>query len=220
MPSHSNQSSYGKSAQTPRTPGIDITFEPGEFRPITPYSEDLMGEYEEAQHALKALRQKEEIIRRKAEQLEEITQKESAFTQSRSEIIDLIKEYLDLLDREATDARHIAAQCTNAQQRFHHHLKTLQNLRPEAADRNDLKLALDQAIRHIQAAKNDVTEAQPLIDHLSRKRGPKASLREEETDSAMAFPRDFHFWLKAGFAFTLPLMMLIIVFTMATIYLK
>jgi len=221
MPSHPHQPSFGKSARSQRPPDFDITFEPEDLRPVTPYSEDLKDEYEEAQHALKALRQKEEVIRRKAEQLEEITQKESIFSQRRGEVIEQIKDYLDLLEHEAADARHIATQCSNARDRFHHHLKTLQNLRPEAADRNELKLALDQALRHIHAAESDAAEVRPLIDHLTGKRGRTDSIQDDGDDNSMMnLPGDFHFWLKAGFAFTLPIMMLIIALTMAAIYLK
>ncbi|MDF1813357.1 MAG: hypothetical protein P1V20_14255 [Verrucomicrobiales bacterium] len=214
-PVNKHQSGYGSGKRD-----IDITFDPGDFKPVTPYSEDLKDEYQEAQQALEELRHREELIRRRAEQLEEITGKEELFTKGRSELISQIEDYLDLLEKESAESNRIARECAGAHQRFHHHLNTIRKLRPEASDRQELNMELDHALRHIEAAEDEVSRTMPLIDLISqRKKGghtsPKRKKSERFTEQG-----DFFYWLKAGFAFTLPIMMLIVALCIAMFYLN
>ncbi|MDF1752468.1 MAG: hypothetical protein P1U89_06830 [Verrucomicrobiales bacterium] len=215
-PTNQRHSRFGR-----RNREINITFDPGDFKPVTPYSDDLKDEYQEAQQTLLELRQKEELIRRKAEHLEEISHKEEDFAHGRSVLINQIEDYLDLLDEEANESERIGRECVSTHQRFLHHLHTIQSLHPEASDRRNLSQELDRALQYIEAAEEDINEAMPLLNHISKGKSSSTPVRKvvHEEDEA-PLPADFSYWLKAGFAFTLPLMMLIVALAIAMFYLN
>lgn len=196
---------------------FEITFNPRDFEPVTPYSEELKDEYEETKHALEVLRQKEEVIRRRAEELELITQKEETFVRGRKELLQQIEDYLEILEREAIEANRIASECGAAQQCFHHHLTTLRNLRPEAKDKEKLKNELEHALRQIKAAEEDVAGVEPLIEHIAgrRNRRPEAASRNSGGREI-----DFIYWLKAGLIFTLPLLAVAIIVASFFIFIR
>ena len=202
---------------------IDLSYDPRDMEPVTPYTHELKDEYEEAQHQLVELRQREEMVRRQAEELEELAYKEEEFTRGRLEMIEQIEEYLDLLDREAAEARHMAAECQDAQQRFHHHLNTVRNLRPEAWKREERIVELDRALRQIEDAESELTHRLPLLEHV-RGQSPRVKSdfgeRGDPVGGSAPFQSDFLFWLKAGIAFTLPLMTLLVVISILLFYLK
>lgn len=207
---------------------LELRFDLSDLEPVTPYSDELKDEYAEAKSALEHLKHREEIIRRRAEELEEITTKEERFSEGQRALIEQIEGQLDLLDREAADAAHLAEQCLKAKKRFVHHLAVIQSLRPGSSDRNELRLELDHALRQINAAEEDVAESQPLIDRINRRSHQKPFLNDVEknttspTDTKSAYPQnaDFLYWLKAGLAFMLPLMTLIIALAFIMFFLK
>ena len=208
-----------------RKPDIDIVFDPGEFRPVTPYSDGIQDEYEEAQNTLAQLRQREAEIKRKADALEEITQKEEEFTRGRQEILEQIEEYLDLLDHEAIQARETAQDCVDTHQRFLAHLHNIQSMRPETWSRNNRRNELDRALLQIEAAEEVVEDSLPLIESLTGKRQNRAARSSQGAISRSSSGRgvgetDFFFWLKAGIAFSLPLMILAIFLAAVILYLR
>jgi hypothetical protein len=83
---------------------LDIQFDPQQFEAVTPYSDDLNDEYQQAQDQLRQLRQQEEQIKRQAAELEELTKKEEQFKEGRVDVTEDITRYLSILDRESVEA--------------------------------------------------------------------------------------------------------------------
>src|SRR5210317_1865583 len=101
---------------------LEIQFDPQQFEAVTPYTNDLNDEYQQAQDQLRQLRQQEEQIRRQAEELEELTQKEEQFKSGRVEVSEQLHKYLSILDREATEAQRLAEDCGAAHEKLEAHL--------------------------------------------------------------------------------------------------
>lgn len=185
---------------------LDIQFDPKQFEAVTPYSDDLEDEYQAAQDRLKELRQQEEQIRRQAEELEELSRKEELFKEGRAEVTEQLNRYLALLDREATEAQRLAEDCGEAHERLESHLATMQRLRPETWSRSERKSELARALSHIEAAEDEIDNVMPLIESFG---GSKKGLLSGKLPSMRSTPfsqnGDFLYWLKSGFAFSLPL---------------
>ena len=183
--------------------GIELQFDPQHFRPVTPYSDDLDDEYQAAQDKLRELRQQEEQIKRQAAELEELTKKEQLFKTGRAEVCDDLNRYLSILERESAEAQRRAADFSAAHERLESHLANINTLRPELWTRADRKAELARALGYIEAAEDEIDAVLPLVEGGA----PKSSLFKGKIPS---FPRapesraDFFYWLKSGFAFSLP----------------
>lgn len=189
---------------------LDIQFDPQQFEAVTPYSDDLNDEYQQAQDQLRHLRQQEEQIRRQAEELEELTRKEEQFKEGRTEVTEQLQKYLAILDREATEAQRLAEDCGAAHEKLESHLNSIQSLRPESWSRADRKAELARALGYIESAEDELDTAASLVDGFGKKSlfkvkapgfsGPSSSASSENGQSS-----SFLYWLKSGFAFSLPL---------------
>lgn len=182
---------------------LEIQFDPQQFEAVTPYTADLNDEYQQAQDQLERLRQQEEQIRRQAEELEELTRQEEQFKDGRTEVTQQLQRYLDILDREATEAQRLAEECGSAHEKLESHLASIQALSPESWSRADRKAELTRALSYIEAAEDEIDNAKPIVNGFGKKGLLKGKL------SAPSFTPnqqgDFLYWLKSGFAFSLPL---------------
>ena len=109
---------------------LDLQFDAPQFKPVTPYSDDLDEEYQAAQDKLRELRQQEEQIKRQAAELEELTKKEQLFKTGRVEVCEELSRYLSVLERETAEAQRVAEDCQSAQERLEGHLANINALRP------------------------------------------------------------------------------------------
>jgi len=193
---------------------LDIQFEPNQFEAVTPYSNDLSDEYERAQEQLRQLRQQEEQIQQQAEELEELTRKEEEFNSGREEVSHKLETYLSQLDREAAEARKIADNCLETRERFESHLNNINLLRPETWSRADRKGELTRALNYIDSADRAIENSMPLLEMIGaeKKTGFRGFFQNRRSPSSgssvgetLHGGGDFLYWLKSGFAFSLPL---------------
>ncbi len=188
-------------------PDLNIQFDPTEFAPVTPYSDDINDEYEQAQEQLRQLRQQEEQIKRQAAELEELSQKEEEFTDGREKVCDRLERYISILDREQTAAQQLADECAESHDRFEQHLSNIHSLHPESWSRADRKAELARALSYIDAAEIEISNNQPLISSFTGKKGILGALSGSSNRAASAGgEKDFMYWLKSGFAFSIPLL--------------
>ncbi len=189
---------------------LEIQFDPRQFEAVTPYSEDLNDEYQQAQDQLRQLRQQEEQIRRQAEELEELTQKEEQFKEGRSSVTEQLSKYLSILDQEATEAQRLAEDCGAAHERLESHLSHINALRPETWSRADRKAEIARALSYVEAAEEELEDFTSLVNSFSKKSPGLFQLkahhrRPSSSGNGSSQQQDFGYWLKSGFAFSLPL---------------
>jgi len=189
-------------------PEVSIQFDSSQIAPVTPYSDDIHDEYEAAQEQLRQLRQQEEQLRRQAAELEELTQREEEFTTGRERLRESLTESLQLLQQESEEARRLAEECTEAHNRLQSQLANLDSLHPESWSRADRRAELTRAMGYLESAEEEIDAHQPLIDSFQGgKRNLFANFRPAKTiESAATGTHDFHYWLKSGFAFSIPLL--------------
>lgn len=187
---------------------IDLQFDPQQFRAVTPYSDDLDDEYQAAQDKLRELRQQEEQIKRQAAELEELTKKEQLFKTGRVEVCEELNKYLGILEREAAEASRLAEQCTAAHERLESHLANINALRPELWSRADRKTELARALGTIESAEDEIDAIAPMVNGFGKKGGffggKVATLPRPSGNPFSGERGDFLYWLKSGFAFSLP----------------
>ena len=188
---------------------LDIQFDPQQFEAVTPYSDDLNDEYQQAQDQLRQLRQQEEQIKRQAAELEELTKKEEQFKAGRVDVTEDITRYLSILDRESVEAQRIAEECAASHERLEGHLCSINALHPESWSRADRKTELARALSCIEAAENEIDNLMPLVNSFGTKKSGGGGLLKMGSSSGRlpsAAPQgNFLYWFRSGFAFSLPL---------------
>lgn len=188
---------------------LDLHVDPQQFRAVTPYTDDLDDEYQAAQDKLRELRHQEEQIKRQAAELEELTKKEQLFKSGRIEVCEELNRYLGILGREAAEATRLAEQCNAAHERLESHLANINALRPELWSRADRKTELARALGTIESAEDEIDAVAPMVQAFGKKGGGlfggKAPGLPRPSVNPFGGERgDFAYWLKSGFAFSLP----------------
>lgn len=188
---------------------LDLQFDPQQFKAVTPYTDDLDDEYQAAQDKLRELRQQEEQIKRQAAELEELTKKEQLFKTGRTEVCEELNRYLSILERETTEAQRIAEDCQAAHEKLEAHLANINALRPELWSRADRKAELARALGYIESAEDEIDSLLPMINSFGKKGGffgAKVTTMPRPAGSPTYGGErgDFTYWLKSGFAFSLP----------------
>ena len=188
-----------------------IQFEDNAFEPASPvYQEDFEDQVHVAQEQLAELREKQELLERQKTELEELSQQKEEFTEGRARIIEDLKSYVSGLESEAGEAQRLADECLDNKEIFEHHMRTVQCLRPESWARADLKGELSRAISYIDLAEEDIAKVSPLLNSLGgKKKIFKTAAAAATTSTSSSQP--FSYWLKAGLAFTIPIMIFAVI---------
>lgn len=188
--------------------------------------EDMDQQVREAQQRLSRLRAEQEEVEQQRKILENLKQKQERFIAGRKEITEKLERCLRAITDDLEDSRRHLENLSATQQDFRDRLDELKLFLPERWQRNQLDQELDKAISALIEAETSfekgvrrITSGRPAETsplHLSND--------EEEDESSQAYGHhassrlagvlqggdDLVTWARRGFAFTLPLMGMIL----------
>ena len=170
-------------------------------------SDSFSEEVASAQFQLDELRQRQQAIEQRKEELERLHRKQSCFNAERESIISDLSHSLEIIDQDTADAEQLISHYSQARQRFLQSLELISNLRDHEWERDQLNQELDKAEETISQVKQgyhqDTSELAQLINGFksihtaSLKPGGKSHLQENG--------HSFVYWLRSGLAFSLPI---------------
>ena len=179
--------------------------------PYLDLEEDAAGELGDKVQAVRAelesLKQKQEEIEREKGRLEELKRRQDELDTGRSEMLDKLTRSLVVVQREVEETQKRLEQLHTIYNAFTQHLRQLESINARGWNSNELPRELSKAISSVEDARAEYTKAQakissePVVNEMSAQGGL-------ESDYAMYEDRGFFYWLKSGFAFTLPLQVL------------
>jgi hypothetical protein len=167
--------------------------------------EDFGAQLHDAQEQLLDLRQKQEVLERRRAELEDLQLKQERFLKGRVDVVERLTKGLTRLDRDTFQARKRLEMLEHAKETFTAHLDCIEGFNPEHWSRADLRSELVRATAALEDAEQDYAEAMGRLGM-----GGSAGDAEDEAPAGPA-PRalpGFQYWLMAGLAFTLPLLLL------------
>lgn len=185
---------------------------------FAPTTDEFDEQVAQAQEQLETLRKQQEEIERQKAELEQMRIKQAEFQRGRVEMIENLQHSLDVFEREAFEAEQRVEQYSRAREAFNKHLAAIANLRPETWSRAELKGELehacavvtegreeyDRTLNHLGSLPTDgLAGALPTFNPIA---APEANIEATETVHHAPEPKDFSYWMRSGFAFTLPLM--------------
>jgi chromosome segregation ATPase len=171
--------------------------------------EHLDDQVQKAQEQLIQLKRQQEQIEKQKRELEELSRRQEQFQQGKTEMIEHFTRALVVLERQIYDAQKRVEQLRSINESFLQHLGTLESINPKAWENTDINKELNRALSAVDDARTEYTRSRAVIsaetneDVLAATNAP-ADMR----GYAQEAPRDFLYWLKAGVAFTLPLLVL------------
>lgn len=177
--------------------GIDPYLELDESSP-----EDLGEEVQKTNTELQKLRTQLETIEKQKLRLEELKKRQEELENGRAEMLDKLTRSLGSVQRETEETQKRLEQLNTIHNSFTQHLRYIDSINPKLWGANELPKELSKAISAVEDARADYVKAQAKI---AVEHPEEAASSSYEADYAPAEERDFLYWLKSGFAFTLPL---------------
>jgi DNA repair exonuclease SbcCD ATPase subunit len=167
-----------------------------------PSVEQIDDQVAQAQERLLALKRQSEQLEREKAKLEELSRRQEQFDSGRAEMVDKFTSSLVQIQRETDETLKRLEILKNIQSSFSTYLQELEAINPKEWTPEELTKELSKALGTVEDARSVYTKAQAQIavESLS---GPSAI--EGEASEGI---QGFGYWLMAGFAFTLPLVIL------------
>ena len=171
-------------------------------------TEDFGSQLHEAQEKLLELRQQQELLERQRADLEELRAKQDRFLKGRVDVTERLTKGLTRLDRDTFQSRKRLEMLEHAKENFAKHLDAIESMNPEHWSRADLRNELVRATAALEDAEQDYAEAMARLGMV----GGLSSADEDGLPATVARPAlalpGFRYWLNAGLAFTLPVLVL------------
>lgn len=173
-------------------------------------TEQMVGKAQE----LDRLRARQEELEHERNLLEEMRQKQEAFDSGRRELKDRLNESLVWMEKERLQADRLAHLLDETRRTFRERLDDVNGLKEEDWEDAHLLDELNKALVLLENVRADYNQALGKIDAIrSQASQDPATMSRMLVDSDRAVvtsgAQGFGYWLRAGMAFTLPLMLLL-----------
>ena len=169
--------------------------------------EHLDNQVQRAQEQLLSLKRQQETIERQKRELEELSRRQEQLQGGKAEMVDKFTRAVVVLERETYDAKKRVELLNAIHESFSGHLDALESINPKAWEGLDINKELTKSLSIVDDAKAEYSSALPKISSTKESDGHDAvaaSVGYQQSYAATE-EKDFTYWLKAGFAFTLPL---------------
>ena len=155
-----------------------------------------------AQERLLALKRQSEQLEREKAKLEELSRRQEQFDSGRAEMVDKFTGSLVQIQRETDETLKRLEVLKNVQSTFSTYLQELEAINPKEWTSEELNKELSRAVGAVEDARSVYIKAsaQIAVEPLT---GP--SVVESEPSEG---GQSFSYWLMAGLAFTLPLVVI------------
>ncbi|MFZ4776441.1 MAG: hypothetical protein ACOYM3_13800 [Terrimicrobiaceae bacterium] len=171
-------------------------------------SEELGDQVQQVRAELESLKQKQEEIEREKLRLEELKRRQDELDAGRSEMLDKLTRALVVVQREIEEAQKRLEQLHSIYNSFTQHLRHLESISSRGWNSNELPRELSKAISSVEDARAEFIKAQAKISPEAVSNNESSSVSGADGDYSMYEERGFAYWLKSGFAFTLPIQLL------------
>ena len=180
-----------------------------------PEDDSLTGEHldnqvQKAQEQLLALKRQQELIERQKRELEELSRRQEQLQAGKGDMVEKFTRAVVVLDRETYDAKKRMELLNSIHESFTSHLDVLDSINPKGWEGLDINKELTKALSAVDDARAEYSASLPKISSARETDGTDhvAASVGYQTEYALTEQKDFMYWLKAGFAFTLPILVL------------
>ena len=174
---------------------------------------ELPEQVNQASDEIERLRQRQESLERRKQELVDQRRRIEAFEYNRRDMLDKLRRSAVLVVREGEQAGRMAALCGEVGALFSKLHQEMETFFPERWTEEEYDARLTQALAQVEAASAEYHRTMDRINALGWNRGDGKAPADDASslDSLMprghkGLPATFTGWLLAGLAFTLPLL--------------
>lgn len=166
-----------------------------------------------AEEQLRALTEKRQMLERQKYELEQLGIQQRKFAEGKAEMVQLLKETIPALEKEAAEAQRCSEFLNQMQQVFGEHLKVLNTMDPDEWNEGDIREEVQRglaALAEVQEELDNFDQRMSHFGHVGRSSlpGVRTRLPLDQTEFAR--------WMRMGFAFALPLMIFVAITLLVT----
>jgi len=128
----------------------------------------------------------------------------------KAEMVEKFTRAIVVLERETYDAKKRVELLNSIHESFSGHLDMLESINPKGWEGLDINKELNRALSAVDDSRAEYSASLPKISSTKDTAGTDAVAASigYQTEYAVTEQKDFMYWLKAGFAFTLPILAL------------
>ncbi len=176
-------------------------------------NERIDSQVQKAQEQLLNLRRQQEQIEKQKRELEELSRRQEELELGRTEMGEKLTRAIVVLDRQTTEAQKRMEQLRSTSDSFTSHLRTLESINPKSWASADMPKELNRALSMVDHARSEYNQQKARLatdpeGTAAAAADPIPSGLDGYDDSFGDGDHNFMYWLKAGVAFTLPLLVL------------
>jgi hypothetical protein len=170
-------------------------------------ADEINQKVQQAQTQLLELKRQQDEIERQKRELEELSRKQREFEEGRRDILEKLTRGLVVLERQEFEVKREAEQIQLIRETFGEHLKEVEQIKPQEWDAGELQAELTRALAIIDQAHAVHAQAKARLESLREE--PEAGEAGDE-ESSLYGTKSFGLLLREGFAYTLPLIVVIL----------
>lgn len=188
------------------------------------HKEDLESQVANSAQELDRLRMRQEELERERRELEDLRSKQEAYERGRRDVTERINQSLIMMENEQLRAQKLVETLQGTRDDFMGLLRGLETVDPESWPDDAVRAELAKALVIIDESRMEynkgVTRVEALMDKERGKPNSASMLLAGDSDAEPGFQTSFGFWLKAGLAFLLPLILTLLILGGAFLALK
>ena len=169
----------------------------------------LGDQVQKAQEQLIQLKRQQDQIEKQKRELEELARRQEQLQTGRTEMIEQFTRALVILERQAYDSQKKLEQLKSVHESFVQHLEIVEGINPKNWDSADINKELNRALSAVDDARAEYQRSRAIVNADADE---EVLAQEPDAGAAGAYGEesqgDFLHWLKIGTAFTLPLLIL------------
>ena len=174
-------------------------------------------EVQRAQEQLLSLKRQQETIERQKRELEELSRRQEELERGKGEMTEKLTRALVILERQSTEAQKRVEQLRATTEGFSNHLRALDGIQPKSWAGPEMPKELNRALSLVDHARSEFNQSRARLttpDPAATTPGGEvstaaaASANDYEEMFQQGSDRPFLHWVRNGTAFTLPLLLL------------
>jgi len=188
----------------------DLRKDPDPYLDLEENAEDLGEEVQKTNTELEKLKRQLEDIEKQKVRLEELKRRQDELENGRADMLDKLTRSMVTVERETEEAQKRLEQLNSIHNSFIQHLRQVDSINPKLWGTAELPMELSKALSMVEDARADYIKAQAKIavESPSESAPSAAASAFDSSEYGYAEEHGFLYWLKSGFAFTLPLQIL------------
>ncbi len=169
--------------------------------------EELESQVQKAKAELETLRERQNQIEKEKLRLEELSRRQEELERGRIDVLEKFTRGLGILESESEETERRLEQLNDIHKTFKRYLIDLESINPRGWSSSDLPKELSKALMLVDSARSEYSKVQSkFANELGEDSSGLSALANYE-DMEDLENRDFFYWLRSGFAFTLPLLL-------------